>query len=180
MNSSSSIELYTTEHGANTSPYTDLHHNLHKTDDYTNTDTLLPLQNVADNDTELLQVLAHGQTAANQGASQPASQPINQPGSNGGLGTFQGLGPRVELGGVQQQMPVNAHYAANPSLESSTSQPFSQPSVQSTSQSTGQGMSAHWDNINQAYGQARQAGSWKVPGRVGPPLRRCDSGQRGH
>ena len=38
-NSSSSIELYTTEHGANTSPYIDLHYNLHKTDDYTNTDT---------------------------------------------------------------------------------------------------------------------------------------------
>ena len=88
---------------------------------------------------------------------------------NGGLGTFQGFGPRVELGSVQQQRPGNAHYAANSSLESSTSQPISQPSSQPTSQSTGQGISAHWDNLNQAYGQARQA-AVKVPDRVCPPL----------
>ena len=43
-NSSSSIEFYTKEHGASTSSYIDLHYNLHKTDGYTNTDTLLPLQ----------------------------------------------------------------------------------------------------------------------------------------
>ena len=115
------------------------------------------------------QVLAHGQTAASQCASQPASQPINQPAFNGGLGTFQGFGPRVELGSVQQQRPGNAHYAANSSLESSTSQPSSQPSSQPASQSTGQEVSVHWDNINQAYRQARQA-AVKVPDRVCPPL----------
>ena len=108
-----------------------------------------------------------------QPASQPVGQPFSQPTTNCGVAAGESQNPKVGLVGVQQQQQQDT--GSNATLQISTF-PFGShttachPASQHASQFTMQGVSAHWDTINQANRHARQAGSWKVPDRVGPPF----------
>ena len=93
--------------------------------------------------------------------------------SNCGVAAGESQNPKVGL--VEGQQHQQQETGSNATLQISTF-PFgshtaaSHLASQQASQFTMQGASAHWDNINQAYGHVRQAGSWKVPDRVGPPF----------
>ena len=77
--SSSSIELYTTEHGVVLSPTRDLHNAFHKTQQDTDTDTRQLLPNVADCNAGPRQVRNGDHPAASQPASLPTGPFTNQP-----------------------------------------------------------------------------------------------------
>ena len=168
MNSSSSIEFYTIEHGADTLQDTDLHHKLHKSRDNTSPEfkQLSPIAHISI--AELPQVRFYGQSA-----SQPVGQPFSQPTTNCGVAAGESQNPKVGLVGVQQQQQQDT--GSNATLQKSTF-PFgshttaSHPASHHASQLTMQGVSVHWDTLNQAYRHARQASSWNVPYRVGPPF----------
>ena len=84
--SSSSIELYTTEHGVVLSPTRDLHNAFHKTQQDTDTDTRQLLPNVADCNAGPRQVRNGDHPAASQPARQPAHWSVYQPTIGGELG----------------------------------------------------------------------------------------------
>ena len=169
INSSSSIEFYTIEHGADIQQDTDLHHKLHNSRDNTGLDLRQSSPDVDIIIVELPQAQSYGQAA-----NQLGSQPITDSGTAAG----DVLGPSVEWREAQQQQQQqyevhsNAAYSAMQlsqqcsMLSSKTaasqfaSQPVSHPSSQDASTCMG--------SNNQAQKQGRQA-PVIVPERVRPP-----------